>query len=160
MTLHQINSMKQAQIQGKFQLSRGRRALSLPRYVKEIDQSTQERREALLTNQLSPSLKDGYDTFLKPLKGWMLWMDGWMMDATSFFIYIHDSHFAFSSIGITPAPKNTWNHVHIKLGSCGRSMYANASFIHIHEFHFAFSSIGIQPIPPPKNTKHMKPCSH
>jgi hypothetical protein len=82
------------------------------------------------------------------------------MDATSFFIYIHDSHFAFSSIGITPAPKNTWNHVHIKLGSCGRSMYANASFIHIHEFHFAFSSIGIQPIPPPKNTKHMKPCSH
>ncbi len=106
MTLHQINSMKQAQIQGKFQLSRGRRALSLPRYVKEIDQSTQERRETLLTNQLSPSLTGGYDTFLKPLKGWMLWMDGWMY-ATSFFIHIHDSHFAFSSIGITPAPKNT-----------------------------------------------------
>ncbi len=77
------------------------------------------------------------------------------MYATSFFIHIHDSHFAFSSIGITPTPKhkNTWNHVHIKLGSCGHSMYGNASFIHIHDFHFAFSSIGIPP-PPQEHKTH------
>jgi hypothetical protein len=106
-------------------------------------------------------LKEGYDTFLKPLKGWMLWVEDEWIYATSLFIHIHDSHFAFSSIGITPAPKhkNTWNHVHIKLGSCGHSMYANTSFIHIHDFHFAFSSIGIPPLSP-KNTKHMKPCSY
>jgi hypothetical protein len=50
----------------------------LPRYVKEESINTRRRRETLLPNQLSPSLKEGYDTFLKPLKGWMLWMDGWM----------------------------------------------------------------------------------
>jgi hypothetical protein len=48
----------------------------LPRYVKEESINTRRRRETLLPNQLSPSLKEGCDTFLKPLKGWMLWMDG------------------------------------------------------------------------------------
>lgn len=149
MTLHQIFSIQQAQIQGKFQLSRGRRPLPLPRYVKEILINTR-RRETLLTNQLSPSLKEGYDTFFKAPQR-MDVVDGWIY-ATSFFIHIHDSHFAFSSIGITPAPKhkNTWNHVHIKLGSCGCSIYANASFIHIQDFHLAFSSIGIPPPLPPR----------
>jgi hypothetical protein len=49
----------------------------LPRYVKEILINTR-RRETLLTNQLSPSLKEGYDTFFKAPQRMDVVGGGWM----------------------------------------------------------------------------------